>query len=229
MMCRTLRRAVSVATALVVTAAALPTAASAQTTFTDFASFLTAVGPYGIDTFDDLDPITSGPADRTAGSYGYQMAAAAAPLNMLFSLEATPGSTDLWLSEETGGTGITFSGFGSAVRGIGGFFFGTDFGGTAVHAPLLLRAEDVQGHVYETILLSAAPSAFFGVVFNHQLATLRLSLSNPDFDFATVNDLVLAEGATSVPEPASVLLLAPGAMLLWRRSRRRNLRAAPHA
>lgn len=224
-MCRTLRRAVSVATALVVTAAALPTVASAQTTFADFTSFLAAVGPYGLDTFDDLDPITSGPTDRTAGGYGYQIAAAAAPLNMLFSLEATPGNTDLWISEETGGTGITFSGFGSAVRGIGGFFFGTDFGGAAIDAPVILRAEDVHGNFVETTLNQASPNSFFGVLFDHQLATLSVRMRDSDITFATANDLVLAEGATRVPEPASLLLVAPGAaLLLMREARRRRFR-----
>ncbi len=222
----TFRRAVSMATAVVVTAAALPSAASAQTIFTDFASFLGAVGPYGIDTFDDLDQEVEGPVARLAGGYGYAAAAAAAPLNLFFSLEATPGSSDLWLSEETAGTGILFSGFGGSVRGIGGFFFGTDFGGTAVNAPVHLRAEDVQGKVYQTTLNQASPTAFFGLLFEHQLATLFVSMSSPDLVFATANDLVLAEGATRVPEPASVWLLAPGAaVLLIRATQRRRSKA----
>lgn len=219
----TFRRAVSLVTAVVVTAAALPSAASAQATvFTDFSSFLGAVGPYGIDSFDNLGTDLAGPLPRSAGGYNYQAAAAAEPLNLLFSLEASPGSSDLWLSEETAGTGITFSGFGSSVRGIGGFFFGTDFGGTAIDAAVFLRAEDVHGNFFETTLNQASPASFFGVLFENQLATLFVRMSNSDITFATANDLVLAEGATRVPEPASLLLLASGAALLLHSARRRR-------
>lgn len=221
-MCRTLRRAVSVAIAVVVSAAVLPSAAYAQTTFTDFSSFVSAMGPYGADDFDDLGPVLSAPISRVAGVYSYEAAATSEPLNFLFSLEATPGSSDLWLSEETAGTGILFSGFGSAVRGIGGFFFGTDFGGTAVDAPVYLRAEDVHGTVYTATLNQASPTSFFGLLFDHQVATLFVSMSNPGVDYATVNDLVLAEGATRVPEPASLLLLVSGATLLLHSVRRRR-------
>jgi len=205
-----IRRALSVATVVAVAVTAAPSALWAQTTFTDFSSFVSAVGPYGVDSFDDLDPMIAGPASRSAGGFGYQASASAEPLNFLFSLEAEPGSSDLWLSEETAGTGITFSGFGSSVRGIGGFFFGTDFGGNVIDTPILLRAEDVHGNFFETALNAASPSAFFGVVFDHQLSFLRLTMSTQDDAFATANDLVVAQGSTRVPEPASISLVLIG-------------------
>lgn len=223
-----IRRALSVATVVTVAASAAPTALAAQTTFTDFASFVSAVGPYGVDSFDDLDALIAGPTSRSAGSYGYQAAAAADPLNLLFSLEASPGSSDIWLSEETAGTGITFSGFGSSVRGIGGFFFGTDFGGSVIDAPILLRAEDVHGNFVETALNAASTSAFFGVAFDHQLAFLRLTMSTQDDAFATANDLVLAEGATRVPEPASISLVLIGLAGFSLAAGRRRLARSGH-
>jgi hypothetical protein len=222
-----IRRALSVATVVTLAASAAPTALAAQTTFTDFASFVSAVGPYMVDSFDGLDESISGPITRFEDSdFEYNFAAAGDPLGFLVSLQAEPGSSDLWLSEETAGTGITFSGFGSSVRGIGGFFFGTDFGGSVIDTPILLRAEDVHGNFVETALNAASPSAFFGVAFDHQLAFLRLTMSTQDDAFATANDLVLAEGATRVPEPVTAVLLVPGALLFWHRSRRRSSSAA---
>jgi len=224
------RRALSVATVVAVAASAAPTSLSAQTTFTDFASFVSAVGPYGVDSFDTLDEYFSGPLTRLeTGVPEYDIASAGDPLNFLVSLPAEPGSSDRWLSEETAGTGITFSGFGSSIRGIGGFFFGTDFGGSTIDTPILLRAEDVHGNFFETALNAASPSAFFGVMFDHQLSFLRLTMSTQDNAYATANDLVLAEGATRVPEPVSSLLLLPGVLLLWQRRRRRSARVAPIA
>lgn len=232
-MWQSLRRALSAAT-VVLAATAIPAAPlAAQSTFTDFASFLGAVGSYGVDSFDDLNEQIGGPLSRAAGGYGYQVAAAAAPLDQFFPVESTDNPGDWWLSEETAGSGITFSGFDSSIRGIGGFFFATDFNGTPVSLPIFVRAKNVHGAEYTTTLITTSPDGFFGVVFDDQVASLFLSpvviSSSIDFHFATVNNLVLAEGATKVPEPLSAVLLVPGAMLLWRRSRRRNLSAAPHA
>ena len=54
------------------------TAANAAiTTYTSQASYLSAVGTTGVDTFDDLDIAPyDGPLTRTAGDYGYTVSAA---------------------------------------------------------------------------------------------------------------------------------------------------------
>lgn len=206
--------------AVLAVAAAVPTALEAQVAYTDFASFVTTVGPYGMDSFDDLQGPASGPLSRSAGSFGYSVAAAASPLDQFFSIEnpGTPG--DWWLSEETAGSNITFSGFGPTVRAIGGSFFATDFLGSASGTAVRIRAVDVNGLFFEQTFASTSANGFFGVVFDHAVLSLQISALDQSDDnpyFATANNLVLAE----VPEPSSFLLLTAGGVMLVVIGRRR--------
>jgi hypothetical protein len=209
--------------AALVLAAAAPAVVEAQVAYNNFASFLSAVGPNGIDSFDDLQAPTPGPLSRSAGSFGYSVAMAASPLDQFFPIENAASAGDWWLSEETAGSNITFSGFGPTVRAIGGSFFATDFSGSASGTAVRIRAVDVNGLFFDQTFASTSSSDFFGVVFDNALATLQISAINTagsEFYFATANDLVLA----TVPEPSTMWLLAIGGSMLVVVGRRRRQR-----
>ncbi|MBL0938333.1 MAG: PEP-CTERM sorting domain-containing protein [Gemmatimonadaceae bacterium] len=210
-------------------AAVVPSVMQAQVTYSSFSDFLAGVTSHGIDTFDDLNSgVVSGPLSRSAGSHSYSVAASASPLNLFYPIENGSSSGDWWLSEETAGTSITFSGFGSNVRAIGGSFFATDFNGGVSGTQLRIRALDVNGNVFDDVFSPATADSFFGVRFDFALASLQISAVNDQsgvYFFATADDLVLAESRSTVPEPSSLLLLSVGAAALCVvRVRRRDYR-----
>ena len=218
---RLLRVAAAAVAAALCTA---PSTVAAQSTFADFDAFIAAIGPSGIDTFDDLGPdLLPGPLARSAGAYSYSVASTAgAPFDNLFPIENLASAGDLWLSLEDGLGSLSFSGFGSEVFAIGGRFFATDFGGAVSGTSLRVQASDVMGNSIDEGLSPATADAFFGGRFDYAVASLTLSAENgqgPDFFFATANDLVLGEGARAVPEPhvAWLLVAGLGALLVVRR------------
>jgi hypothetical protein len=218
---RLLRFAAAAVAAALFTA---PSTVAAQSTFADFDAFVAAIGPSGIDTFDDLGlDLLPGPLARSAGAYSYSVASTAGvPFDNLFPIENPASAGDLWLSLEDGLGSLSFSGFGSEVFAIGGRFFATDFGGAVSGTSLRVQASDVMGNSIDEVLSPATADAFFGVRFDYAVASLTLSAENgqgPDFFFATANDLVLGEGARAVPEPHAAWLLVAGlgALLVVRR------------
>ena len=208
-----MRRALVAAT---VCAVVLPATLAAQSTFTSFGAFIAAIGPYGIDTYDDLDlDVVPGPLARSAGAYAYAVQASGAPLDGFFGLSNPSAPSDVWLSTEDAAASITFDAFGSNVFAIGGRFFATDFFGGVSGTRLFVNAVDVMGNSVSTELTPQSSDDFFGVRFDYALLSLTLSADNSDFSgdafFATVNDLVLgAAPAQSVPEPTALWLLAAG-------------------
>ncbi len=206
-----------------------PTAARAQTTFTSFTDFLAAVGPYGVDSFDDLtdsEPI-EGPLDRQAGSYNYSVAANGSGSPLFFPLANPDNGGDTWLSTEDADASMTFTGFGSEVRAVGGRFFATDLDGFLSGTDLIFIAEDSEDNIVERMLSSQSTDAFFGVLFDNPILSLRIvAVNEPMGDpfFATANDLVLAEApvVAPVPEPSTLLLVAVPLLLLAARRQRRD-------
>lgn len=206
-----------------------PALAQAQVTYTSFDAFLADAGPLGLDRFDDLagnaGSIIAGPIGRSAGATVYTVQASGVPLDGLFALANPADVNDGWLSTEDATATLRFTAFGANVSAIGGRFFTTDLDGTVADTPLRVRALDVMGNVVETTLTPASAEVFFGLRFDHALASFELTADNDAFSgrayFATVNDLVLG-GARAVPEPATVWLLSLGLGGVVLRTRRRT-------
>ncbi len=208
---------------LAVALVALPATARAQfVVYSDLASFLAATSNAGTDTFDDIAVFDApaSPLNRLAGGYAYS-----ATVNTT-SFFGTGSVSDTWLSTNTSTDIITFSGFGSTVRGIGGFFFGSDAnGGVRPGTNLFLSATNIGGTTMRT-LVDATVGSFLGFVSGSDIVSLTVEAELPTVDFAwpTVNDLVIAEApvATVVPEPSSLALMLVGAGGLFVAARRRT-------
>ncbi len=211
-------------------ALATPATAFAQpTSFFSFSDFVAAAGTVEIDTFDDLGDLVStpGPLSRSAGAYAYSVQTTAAdPLNSLFSFGNVSDIDDIWLSTEDASVSLRFDGFGSNVFAIGGRFFATDLGGNVSGTSVRVLARDVMNTEIDVSLELTSPDAFFGIRFDHAVASLTLTADNSKFGgeafFPTVNDFVLGAAPRTVPEPAAVWLLVAGAttLLVVRRRRR---------
>jgi PEP-CTERM motif len=190
---------------------ALPVAVQAQfTVYTDLASFLAATSNAGTDTFESLSitSTTPSPMARLAGAFGYT-----ASVNTT-SFFGAGTAADHWLSTNTATDLVTFNGFGSGVRGVGGFFFGsTSAGAFRPATSVILRATNAAGTTTRT-LLDTTLGTFLGFVSGTDIFSLTLEAVQPATGFAwpTVNDFVLAQAplANVVPEPASIVLLATG-------------------
>lgn len=197
-------------------------AAKAQvSTFTSLASWLAAVSAPGLDTFDDVALDAGSPPSslsRTAGPYSYTVRANGG----LFDVGPLP---DVWLSTNLASTVLVFDSFSSTVRGIGGFFFGTDVFGDPLTGGTIEVAWLTTAGNGSTTLSAPTPAAFFGLVTTGTLT--QLSIRDPlstDRSFPTVNDLRLATTppAATVPEPSTMLLSGAGLVVagVLRRLRR---------
>ncbi len=216
-------RSSSVSPALLLAASVLfaPSVARAQfTTYSSLSSFTAALSTTGTDSFDDMpqQTFTPTPIVRAAGGFGYTASAASG----FFSVGPVG---DVWLSTGNFDEIITFNNFLPTVRGIGGFFFGTDFDGAFVPGQRIsLVATDANG-VNTVSLISTTTSMFFGFISAGAISSLTVTAPQPDletFNFPTVNNLVLGSGlpSTSVPEPRSFALVAAGLAAVLLLSRR---------
>lgn len=208
---------------------AAPTTVSAQSTFANFDAFVAAIGPSGVDDFNDLlSDFIPGPLARSAGAYSYSVSSTSgAPLDNLYPIENPDVAGDMWLSLDDALGSLSFGGFGSEVFAIGGRFFATEFDGVFSSMSVRVQASDVMGNSIDELLTPASADAFFGVRFDFALSSLTLSAENgqgPDFFFATANDLVLGEAPRTVPvpEPQAAWLLVSGMVALLVVGRRRR-------
>jgi PEP-CTERM motif len=200
------------------------TAAQATTTvYTTQASFLAAISAVGVDTFNDLNPAAtlSTPQNRTAGPYTYR--ASVGPVSNFF-----PGGTaggDVWLSVNNLADTITFDNFAAGVRGVGGFFFGSNLAGQFDGTPATVNvsATDASGTVTQG-LVNPLTTTFLGFVSNGALSNVKVFVGTAGTGvpgvWPTVNNLTLGAAVTVVPEPQTYALMLMGLAMLGVAARR---------
>ena len=220
------------ATVAIVAALFAPTVAQAQvTTFNTLAAWTAAVSNVGVDTYDNL-AVTSfpGPLNRTAGAYSYTastVAPAGPPVGLNFFPAGTAG--DVWLSTDNALVTIRFGGFGSSVRGLGGFFFGSNSAGAFVPGVTLnLAATTTGGGTQNFSMVGVSTTSFFGFLAASDWTSLTVTAVQPagSFNWSTVNDFRVAQAPvnTVVPEPSTYAMMATGLVGLIGIARRRRTR-----
>jgi len=220
------------ATVAIVAALFAPTVSQAQvTTFNTLAAWTAAVSNVGVDTYNDLAlaPVT-GPLNRTAGAYSYTASTVnppGPPLSLDFFPAGTPG--DVWLSTDNALVTIRYSGFGSTVRGLGGFFFGSNSAGAFIPGVTLnLAATTTGGGTQNFSVLGSSTTSFFGLVAASNWTSLTVTAVQPATAVAwsTVNDFRVAQAPvnTVVPEPSTYAMMATGLVGLVGIARRRRTR-----
>lgn len=211
-------------TSLLLAGAALVGGGSAaNATFTVYsteAAFLAAVSAPGVDTYTgfNINGPTPSPITRTAGSYSYNASASTS------SFFGAGTSTNPWLSTNTATDSVTFNGFGSNVRGIGGLFFGSDIQGLFKSGSVTLTAVDATGTSTETIT-GATTSSFRGFVSTGGLTSLTVTaVQGATFLWPTVDNLTLAQApaVAAVPEPATWAMMIVGFGMMGFAMRRRG-------
>ncbi|MES2128171.1 MAG: PEP-CTERM sorting domain-containing protein [Pseudomonadota bacterium] len=180
------------------------TTQAAITVYSSQASYLAAISSPGVDTFDDLI-IDSAPTPlaRHAGAYTYT--AAAGPKSDFYG--AGDGA-DHYLSTDNSSDTITFSNFGANVRGVGGFFFGSEVRGFYLAGGTMqLTATDTSGTVTQ-LIINSNTSSFRGFVSTGALSTVTLTSASPATHWVSANNLTL--GVSAVPEPETYGMLLAG-------------------
>ena len=206
----------------IISAAALLLAASAAhadiTVFTSQSAYLAAAGNTGVDTFDDLpiDALDS-PLSRNAGNYSYTVSSVgASPI-----LYGAGTGSDNWLSTNSRDDSVLFSNFSSDVRGVGGFFFGSNVqGGYAAAQSVTLTARNALGELLTYELALPTQASFVGFLSTGAFSDLAVSTAGQIGIWPTINNL----SVSAVPEPATYGMLLGGLGLLGFMARRRRAR-----
>jgi hypothetical protein len=196
-----------------------PTVVHAQfLQYTTLAAWQASVLTPGVDTFNDLAfGAVAAPLARTAGSVTYQ-AGVSAPATSFYNVGP---ATDRWLSTVGVADTITFTSFSTPIRAIAGNFFGTDGPGAALpSATIRVWATSATGTSTFT-LNNTTTSSFFGLTSTSNITSLRIAAVQPATPvYVTANDLRVSTAV--VPEPATVLLLGAGLIVLGGALRQRS-------
>lgn len=184
---------------------------------TSQATFMGWITNPGIDTFDDLTPsmLLNSPLSRSVGGYSYDASAS----NGFYP---QPGQgTDVWLSVNAAGDELLLNNFSASVKGVGGFFFATDYGGAPISANVVVTGSDGTTSTYT--LTPGSPTTFLGFFSNSGIQSINIQAVqvNSVDAWSTANDLVLGT-APAVPEPASYALALLGLGVVVGAVRRRK-------
>jgi hypothetical protein len=214
------RTLVLAAVAAVAANTAAPASARAQfTVYTSLDAWLAAVSAPGLDTFDDLGAGSfPSPTTRTAGSYSYRAGTSGGDFFMIGT------QSDRWLSTDNSAD-LVFDDFSPTVRGVGGFFFPTNYDGDVIDGSLVLTAVGAGGTTTVTLTNTGATS-FWGVVSSGAITSLTVApVIAGDGVWSTVNDLRLGAAVAPVnvvPEPSTYALFATGVAGVGLIARRRR-------
>jgi hypothetical protein len=187
----------------------LPASASAQVTVhTTVDGWLAAVSNPAVDTYNDLPfSLSTSPIARTAGAYSYR---GSAPEG--FFPAGTPA--DVWLSSNTASDLIVFDSFSANVRGVGGYFFSSNFLGEFLSGGSLTVTAVSGGQTLTATLNATAVTDFWGITSTAPITSLSIaSVQGASQVWPSANDLRLGAvlpPANVVPEPATLVLVALG-------------------
>jgi hypothetical protein len=194
---------------------ALALATNAQATFivyTSQASYLAALAsnPFK-DTYNDLTPGNS--LGTTLSRNGNGFSYMASDPNKLFGAGT---AADAWLSTGIVTDSIVYNTFSSNVRGVGGFFFGSNIAGSFLAGVTVnFTAVDATQTLMQS-LTNTTTSTFFGVISNGPITSFTVGVTQPLLDIralATANDFIVGATPTTtgVPTPPTLLLGLVGA------------------
>jgi hypothetical protein len=204
----------SILAAVSVALSASGAADAALTVYSSQPSFAAAISNPGVDSYNDLTSAATvaTPLSRTAGAYSYT--ASVGPVSEFFP---AGGLGDVWLAPDNRGDTIQFSGFAAPVRGVGGFFFGSDENGafTATPSTITVMATDADGSAFQA-LVNPSTSTFLGFVSNRPISSISVWVGTQGVGtsgvWPTINNLTL--GVSPVPEPQPFLLAIAGLALI---------------
>jgi len=187
------------------------TAQAGFTTYTDKAAFLAALSAPATDTFNDLPlAMVASPLSRAATIAPYSYTATAT--NGFF-----PGGApaDVWLRPSAATDEITITNIPTDVRGIGGYFFGTDNLGNLQSGGDLIVQANAGGGGLGVGVLGATTSSFMGFVSDGPIDSFAIRMSGsqtlPGTYWATANDLIFAVASTTPVQVKAVSRKSHGA------------------
>jgi hypothetical protein len=187
-------------------------ARAAFTVYLDQASYLAALAPNPFkDTYNDATPrnnLGTTTLSRNGNGFSYM---ASAP-GLLFGAGT---AADAWLTTSFDADPIVYKTFSSNVRGVGGFFFGSDLLGSFL-AGVTVNFTAVDGtQTLNQSLTNTTTSTFFGVISDGPITSFTVSVTQPSsvFAFVTANDFIIGATPTTtgVPAPPTLLLGLVGA------------------
>jgi hypothetical protein len=203
-------KTLALAAALTAALTATLPAHAALSFFTSSASFLAAVGSTGTDTFEvaSAGGAHASPFNRTAGVYSYRATAAG-------GFFGSGAGADAALSTDSSGTAIGLASFAASIGAIGANIYATDVNGVFYSGSLQVVATDFLG---ATLTQTLSPTAigtgsFLGFVSTSTIVSLTVTPVLGD-RFASIDNLVLGQAVSPVPEPSGVLVMVAGLLVL---------------
>jgi hypothetical protein len=193
--------------------ATFPSAQAGVMTYSDEASFLDAIDPFYLESFDGLTT-NSDPAELTLGpsnGFGYRVSA-------VKGLFVVAPNGDVALSTNTYSDDLNVTMDQGVVTAFGGWFFPTDASGNSVAGNVGLSFDLIGGTAWST---TVAKGDFFGLTSS--LAITDVTVTAPGSVYPTLDDLYVGSASKTsaapapAPAPATAALLALGLLVVGMR------------